>query len=424
MRRAIGGIFVFTILFAFMGTSLVRASPDVTAFVDGGSVAIDISETTIATLGTTFDSGNNFVMAVVQFSSTVATNIAVGNLRLTRDGSTLMSNAYTVNLGSSSPNNQKWFALMAYDSSAPQNPTYDVRATAAATGINGEAKILAISGLTGASAQGSSTPIGTSETTLATLSTSLPTGDNAVFAIVESENTDTSKRYLSAISLKRGSNLATAQYSAYHAASGSAAGAWQVQLVPYLDNAPDGAQYTVTATASSASVVNGRATIVAFSMGSLSSAYSDGGSQSIGTSETTVNSLATTFPSGSEVVVIASEQFDDTFTATTIGAGNDKLQQNNLATGQTTNQYIIRMPGSTNNDDGKGFGLLNKYTDVPASPEYEVKATAAVAVLNGESKILALAKPPRVPEFPLGPTLALILCFPILLAVRKWQRMS
>lgn len=37
MIRAIGDIFVFTILFAFMGTSLIRASPDVIAFVDGGT---------------------------------------------------------------------------------------------------------------------------------------------------------------------------------------------------------------------------------------------------------------------------------------------------------------------------------------------------------------------------------------------------
>jgi len=397
------------------------------AFADGTSKSIGTSETIVATLSTSsFDSGNNFVIAVVQFSSTAATNIATGKLRLTRANSTLMSNAYTVRLGSGALNNQKWFALMAFDSGAPQNPTYDVRATAAATGISGEAKILAISGLTGASAQGSSTAIGATETTLTTLSTSLPAGDNVVLAIIESQNTATSIRYLSALNLKSGSTTpASAEYRVNYSSSSTAEGAWQVQLIPYMDaDASASAQYTVTATASSASVVYGRATIVAFSRGSLLAAYSDGGSVGLGTGEITINYLGTTFSSGTDVAVIASEQFDDTSSATTIAAGNDKLQQNGQATGQTVNQYIIRIPGNSANDDGKGFGLLNEYTNVPASPEYEVKATAAAAYVNGESKILALAKPPKVPEFPLGPALVLAVCSPILLAVRYSSRRS
>ena len=229
---------------------------------------------------------------------------------------------------------------------------------------------------------------------------------------------------MSALNLKRGSNLATAQYSVYHAASGTVAGAWQVQLIPYMDNsAPASAQYTVTATASANNVVNGRATIVAFNRGSLSAAYSDGGSVAILASETPIKTLSTSFSLGADVAVIASEQFDNTGTSTrTISAGNDKLQQNDQATGQTTNEYIMRIPVNNGNDDGKGFGLLNTYTNVPASPEYEVKATASATSVNGESKILALSKPPKVPEFPLGPALVMVVCFPILFAVRRWKR--
>jgi hypothetical protein len=49
------------------------------------------------------------------------------------------------------------------------NPTYDVRATAAATGVSGEAKILVINGVTGTEAESAANvTITTSETTLAT----------------------------------------------------------------------------------------------------------------------------------------------------------------------------------------------------------------------------------------------------------------
>jgi len=170
-------------------------------------------------------------------------------------------------------------------------------------------------------------------------------------------------------------------------------------------------------------IVWGKVKIVAFSRGSLSAAYSDGGSASLGTSEISINTLTTTFSSGAEVAVMASEQFDGTHNSQTrtINAGNNKLQQNLQSTGQAVNEYAITIPPNSDNDDGKGFGLLNKYTNVPASPEYEVRASATGSA-SGESKILALCKPPKVPEFPLGPTLALAVCFTVLLTVRRWKR--
>lgn len=351
-----------------------------------------------------------------------------GNLKLARGSTTLMSNQYAIAISSSNPHKQKWYVLMALDF-APQNPTYTVKATAAATGISGEAKILAISGLTGASAQGSSTAIGQlTETTLATLSTSLPAGDNVVIAILESQNTDTSIRSLPSLNLKRGSNyLATAQFYVFYTASSTAVGAWQVQLIPYLDaSAPASAQYTVTAK-SDVTIENdvyGRATIVAFSVGSLSAAYSDGPSNEIKASQTIVNKLScTSFLAGSDVMVIASEQLwnYDTSNYNYINADLNKLQQDNSSSGQATNQYTISLGISSPADDnGKGFGLLNRFTSTPASPQYEVWAQKSSSyTVSGEAKILALSKPPKVPEFPLSPLLPLLAGFAILMILKR-----
>jgi len=129
-------------------------SSSIMAFIDGEGVAIGTSETTLATLPTSFSAGNNLI-AIVEFQSTATLDpaISAGNLKLTRSGTTLRSNQYVIAISSSDPNEQKWFALMAFDS-AGANPSYDVRATAQGTGISGEVKILAIGGLTGSSVQG------------------------------------------------------------------------------------------------------------------------------------------------------------------------------------------------------------------------------------------------------------------------------
>jgi len=156
---------------------VIDFTPSPFAFVDGGSVAIGIGETTIASRGTPYTSGNNFVLAIVEFQSTANTMILHGNLRLTRGGSTLMSNHYDLKLASTEPDSQKWYALMDLDTSPGTNPTYDVRATAGATGISGEAKILVINIASGFETESADNfTIGNQEVTLATLATSLPAG--------------------------------------------------------------------------------------------------------------------------------------------------------------------------------------------------------------------------------------------------------
>jgi len=393
------------ILFSFMYLNPVRANPDVTAFVDGGSVAIGTSETTLATLPTSFPAGNNFVIAIVQLDSSATATITTGALYLRRVGSiALMSNYYTIYLSSATFGRGRWYALMGIDTGAGASPTYEVKvAGASATGVSGEAKILAISGVTGAQQESSEVDIGTSETTLVTLATSLPAGDNVVLAISQTINTG-NKQSLSYMRLKRSATLAESQYPLYHGVPDDAE-YMQVQLIPYLDSgAPASPTYTVTtAEGESGSKIKGVAKIVAFSKGIFSAAYVDGASAFIGTSETTTCTLISGWGSGiagNEVAVIASEQFaTGDFYSRSVSAGANKLQYEDLPElGQTVNEYLMnfREGGSTPiGDHGKGFGLLGRWTNVPgyASQYWKTKATASDTGLFGESKILALCAP-------------------------------
>ncbi|KPJ58601.1 MAG: hypothetical protein AMJ46_13950, partial [Latescibacteria bacterium DG_63] len=390
MLLCFAALLLFSLLFP------ARAYPSQTAFVDGESVAIGTSGTTLAQLATTFAAGNNFVIAAVQVESTVFASIAAGNLLLQRvGGPTLMSNQYEISCTNTGPHNQRWYVLTGIDTGAGLNPSYAVKATGSVAGMSGEAKILAINGVTGEQAQGAEDNILTSETILTTLSTSLPAGDNVVLAIFESQNTGNDAEQLINARLKTGGvTVAENEYSLYHAVG---SGNKQVHFIPYLHSgAPANPTYTATGISTNKKIL-GCAKIVAFSITSMtgvSAAHNDGASTSIGTTETVINTLSTSFAAGTEVVVIASEQFVTTVSAArSISSTLNKLR-NDQTGDQAVNQYTLGFPFQNQGDHGKGFGLLNKFTSAPANPQYHVKATAADTGLNGESKILALAGPP------------------------------
>ena len=393
---------------AFLLLSLLphpaRAAPDKTAFIDGGSVSIGTGETTLATLSPSFPAGKNFVIAIVQFQSTADVTITPGNLvlqRTTGTPRTLMSNFYNVRMSTGVVDRYKWYALMGIDD-AGSSPSYAVKVLAAsATGASGEAKILAIGGVPGTEAQSASEiTIQTSETILCTFEPpgqTLPAGDNIVLALFETHNTHTTQEYNVFEYLKRagvGLPLASTEYFAYHGYDGTY-GDWQVQLMPFYDpGVGENPTYRATAVGDS-NKVKGVAKIVAFNRGSLSAAYSDGGSTALDTSEKIINTLSTSFASGSEAVVIASEQFASTeLYIKDIGAGANELHQNNEAGTRTSNQYMMRIREVALGDSGEGFGLLNRFTSIPASPTYRVNATANAGALNGEAKILAIVNGP------------------------------
>lgn len=132
--------------------------------------------------------------------------------------------------------------------------------------------------------------------------------------------------------------------------------------------------------------------------------------------------MATTIPSSSDAVVIASEQVDNTGSSTnSISNGLLKVQQDDDSSTQTVNEYTLQYPINAGNDDGKGFALLNYFYPMASTPTYTVKATASATGMNGDAKILVLAfnSVTPAPEFPYGVFIPLAVCFPILLAVRN-----
>ncbi|MDA3933307.1 MAG: choice-of-anchor D domain-containing protein [Gammaproteobacteria bacterium] len=136
--------------------------------------------------------------------------------------------------------------------------------------------------------------------------------------------------------------------------------------------------------------------LVAFSLGdALTGAFLDGGSTAIGTAETPIGELPSSFSSGGQALVIASQQYNNTTAGLkTIAAGALKLQQNNAPVGQSSNAFALRI-SSNNNDVNPGFGsaLLNRFAPNPATSAYEVKSAATTTGVNGETKILAIQAP-------------------------------
>jgi len=351
-------------------------------------------ETTLATLTTSLPPGNNLVVAVVQLTSTAPATISAGSLTLKRDTTILRSNAYPMALSSNPPNNQKWWAAVALDSNSPASPSYSVTASASDAGISGEAKIVVLSGVSGSQIQGSSTAIGGAETTLATLTTSLPPGAKIIIAVVETSNTAGTAVDIDAAALKLKTGTATLTSNEFRFRhSDISEASYHTQMLLYLHtSAPASPTYTIAASASQSGVY-GRATIAAITIDdTLSAAYVDGVSTRISTSDTILGSVPTTFSPGGSVIVIAPEQFKgfDKRRGTTSAAGNNRLQQNSATTGQTSNEFTLQFPVENGDDDGKGFSLLNRFTNIPSSPSYRVLAKNADNVVKGETKILAI----------------------------------
>jgi len=118
------------------------------ALTDGTSVAIGTSETAFGTVATSFPVGENVVIASNEYRNTGAgqVNIVASNSRIVQGGTSRASNAFDISLapvtaGQAGNVNE---GLLWRQYGGPSNPSYDSRAAASATGIEGETKIAAI----------------------------------------------------------------------------------------------------------------------------------------------------------------------------------------------------------------------------------------------------------------------------------------
>jgi len=378
------------------------------AFVDGGSVTIALTETSLASLATTFPAGDNYILVTVAISTVPqgsASTIDIaggspGNLKLKRGASVLSSNEFVCRVGGTTPDSthfpSNYCYLLFKDVGAPSSPAYEVTALAGGSGMNGEAKILALQGLTGSFQDGGSVAIGTSETTVLSHVTSLASADNLIIAAVQvfdTNNGGAADRWIvpGNLRLKRGASvLSSNEYTYDLMKTGSAKASQGILLLARDVGAPANPTYTVTALSSNGAGVNGEAKIMVISAGgTVQHALTDGTSVAIGTSETTFGTVSTSFAAGENVVIASNEYRNTAAGQVNLAAANSRIVQG--GTSRVNNEFEIRLDSINASQAGNmDEGLLWRQYAGPASPSYDSRALASATGIQGETKIAAI----------------------------------
>ena len=153
-------------------------------FVDGGSVNLGTGEVTLTTLATSLPDQPSVVVAAVQLDQTggSSADISSGNLRLKRGATVLASNQYQIiTEPGANDGDGNFLLLIARDPTPGANPTYTVAADPNNDNqVNGEAKILAFSGLNSSFVDTGATTVGTSRTIIGSTATTFPAGDDVL----------------------------------------------------------------------------------------------------------------------------------------------------------------------------------------------------------------------------------------------------
>ncbi|MBI5026528.1 MAG: hypothetical protein HZC12_07365, partial [Nitrospirae bacterium] len=256
------------------------------AFLDGGSVAIGTTETNIGSLSTTFPSGNNLIIVAVSLRKNTAPSrdIALGNLRLRRGGTTLASNQSLIRVGGGAAPSATNFPqetqfLLYRDVGVGPYPTYDVTAIASGAGISGEVKMIVINNAPSSSFQdGGNVGIVTvaAGTTILTHNSTVPAGNNVIIAAVQLDNTAGATRTISAgnLELRRGvTTLSENQFAINLARSGRVNRGTGVLLIARDAGAPANPTYTIWGRATGGGGIMGEAKIIV--LNGLLSAFLD-----------------------------------------------------------------------------------------------------------------------------------------------------
>ncbi|MCE9617978.1 MAG: hypothetical protein K8Q88_06430 [Nitrosarchaeum sp.] len=361
---------------------------DPAVFNDGAGVtgiAACTSPSTIGTTGATgFSAGDNLLIASTQVISSDAGN-ELDTVDI-HDGTTvLVTNEYSLQVGVANQGNNY---LLLDKHTASSNPTYNARACRSATASNGEAKIVAISGMSLSDfVDGASTAIGTTDTVLSSISTSLPAGNNIIIASIQIDNGGTAQD-LAAGNLKiKSSNGTTITSNQYAISLGTAANTdiQSIVLIGY-DSSSASPMYNVTGAITNAA--NGEAKILVFQ--SSEAYFVDSGSTAIAASQTTIGTLNTSFASGTSVVVVATTAVDDSDTGTESLAATTGLVLQEAGVTRAANQYQLNgyaISGAAG--DGFRHSQVWASTTSSGSPQFTVKATGNATGLTGEAQIIA-----------------------------------
>ncbi len=375
------------------------------ASLDSPATAVGTVETSVAGLNTSLNAGDNLIIVVVSLQNTGASrDIAAGDLRLKKGAVVLASNQSLIRVGGGAAPSGTVFPretqfLLYKDVGAGANPTYDVTALASGAGVSAEVKMTVLNSVPASSFQdGGSVAVGTAETTILSHASTVLAGDNVVLAAIQLDNTANGTRSYNPgdLRLKKGAAvLASNQFAIDLARQNRVNRGTGVLLMARDPGAAANPTYTVTGIASN---TNSTAEAKIIVLNGVSSAFLDSGSVGVGTTETVVGSLPTTFPAG-ENVVIAGNQYDNSAGALrTIAAGNERISFGGAP--QASSQFAISLCTSgTAECDDFFSGLLWHHTGASANPAYDVRALASGAGINAETKIMAIHIDITVPIF-------------------------
>jgi hypothetical protein len=158
--------------------------------------------TTLVTSGP-ITAGNNIIIAQVQLDSSASPTRDITTLALNKGGSALMSNTFSITLSNTNKVNRGTGALLvAIDPNAAAGATYTVTALASGANTNGSASILVFNGFNAAVQSANppaSIPFGSGPgTSLVSVPTTFPVGENVVFAAIQYWNNGGANRNITA----------------------------------------------------------------------------------------------------------------------------------------------------------------------------------------------------------------------------------
>lgn len=240
---------------------------------------------------------------------------------------------------------------------------------------------------------GGSVAVGSAVTTIGTLVTTLPAGDNVVLAKVSFRNTNNNRRINPGdLRLLRGATLlASNQFIIDVGRSPPSANNFpqESQYILFRDLAvPANTSYSVTAQANNNNI-NAEVKMLAFN-GVPNSSFQDGGGVAMGSGPglTTLLTHNSAVPAGTNVLM-AVVQLDNTAGGTrTISAGDLRLARG--ATLLSTNQFALNLARASRVNQGTAMLLLARDVGAPAGPVYTVSGMASNNGVNAEVKIAVL----------------------------------
>lgn len=183
---------------------LIINNPPAQGFVDGGannSINNAPAGTNLVNTAFALPAGAKLVIAAVQFynqnnpAGTIR-SVAAGNLQLRRGATVLAANQFAIDhAGNAAANSSTGLLLLGLDAVAPANPTYTVNARATGgTNLRGEAKLIVLGSLTGATFDGGAVPVAAADTVIGSLATTIPAGEQVVIAATQYQNTAAAAR--------------------------------------------------------------------------------------------------------------------------------------------------------------------------------------------------------------------------------------